>query len=650
MKSSEVRRPRVSIALIALAAAGLVYLDAQSSAGGTVAQEGSPVSSVSSDKRGEAETAIFDARLPRELRSALGSAFGGVWFEPSTAQLHVGVTSASSREEADEVAAQAGLGGAVTATPVSLTWAQLEATQERWNRRLADLFAREEVKTSLLPDRNSVKVELGASVPAWRQVALRQAADAAGAAVSLVTSPLPRFHIDLEARCKAFAVDKAHCETPLVAGVSTISEKVGTERQICTAGPPVVRKNPTTAATRTEVFMLTAGHCMKAGGGEKGWWSAWTKEKEVETLIGKGVTYLYPTTDVGVVTIGNPGHWTLEGSTPVNPTLAWWEAEESEPLNITGEEMPMTGAEVCVSGQSSGTSCGEITGVGVASGETKNLFEVKGATTTIGDSGAPWFLKGSPSAVVGVHQGKDNSGKNPVFHSLETSFKELKAEKGLDLELLTKGEEIRHPTFTGDKYPVEVSAEDTTSEDQFTAFGNSMSCVENEFSGEVTEADQTEAPTVFEMTPVYKSCTTTGGLPVTLANNGCTYKFSLKERVAEDNYNAEVDVVCPAEKPGMQFNIYLDETSLTSGSAMCVLTVPPQSGLEGLTLTNSAGDIVVDEDLLEGIKVKIHRNGFFCPSSGTENETASGVYHIGEAITASGASGEEAIDIDMAGE
>jgi hypothetical protein len=137
---------------------------------------------------------------------------------------------------------------------------------------------------------------------------------------------------------------------------------------------------------------------------------------------------------------------------------------------------------------------------------------------------------------------------------------------------------------------------------------------------------------------------------VKVTNNGCKYKFTLKEKVAEGNYKAEVDVVCPAGKPGIQFHVYTSHANLTGGSAACALTVPPQTGLKSVTLTNNSGDIVVDTGTVEGAKIKIHRiNALLCPSSGTENETTTGVYHIGEPVTVSGSSGEEEVEIDMAG-
>jgi len=53
---------------------------------------------------------------------------------------------------------------------------------------------------------------------------------------------------------------------------------------------------------------------------------------------------------------------------------------------------------------------------------------------------------------------------------------------------------------------------------------------------------------------------------------------------------------------------------------------------------------LVDPGTVEGVKVKIHRTNFFCPSSGTEPETASGIYHIKEGLTASGG---EAVKLDI---
>jgi hypothetical protein len=122
---------------------------------------------------------VAQADLPTRLQAATGSAFAGVWFEPAAARLHIGTTSPATRQAAEGVAARAGLSADVVVTPVRSTMAELLATQKQWNSKLANLFAHEEVKTGLEPQRNAVSVTLSSSVPSPERAALKREASAA---------------------------------------------------------------------------------------------------------------------------------------------------------------------------------------------------------------------------------------------------------------------------------------------------------------------------------------------------------------------------------------------------------------------------------------------------------------------------------------
>src|SRR4029450_14141290 len=98
MKSTKVGGSRIVVFAIVLSVSAAAYADAQGSASG----EGGVT------KRTAAEAEVARTGVVSRLRDALGSAFGGVWFEPSTARLHVGVTSVASRRGAEAVAGQAG--------------------------------------------------------------------------------------------------------------------------------------------------------------------------------------------------------------------------------------------------------------------------------------------------------------------------------------------------------------------------------------------------------------------------------------------------------------------------------------------------------------------------------------------------------------
>jgi hypothetical protein len=686
MQSIEVRKARTLAVAIGLLAAAVVYGGAQSSAAGPATSPANLEAAPERSSRAtEVEAAIARNDLTARTEAALGSDFAGIWFDPPAAQVHVGFTSAAARRGAEAVAAQVGLAEAVTETRVASTWAQLDAAQARWDRRLDDLFDRSQVSTALDPKRNAVTVELASTVPAARRVALERAAAAESVDVSISVAPYPDLGVEPQARCNAFVPAMAACEPTIVGGVTIhgplvkqkefeeseegekgedfeeeefVAAGEGLLMKKCTAGPAVIVKKPADKATATKTYILTVGHCVdpnRAGGGVGGKWAAYNK-KGVPEEVGPVIAYINNLIDVAVVEVTTKYWAKANDPAPVTPAVMPWAAKEADPLPVIQQNPPMLDAFSCVSGQKKGFSCGKIIKLNqttTVNGVKKTeLTEVQGATTEGGDSGGPWiseaeYKKGS-AFVEGIHVGRKKSTGNPVFQPLSVSLPELKKQKGLDLELLTQANEKRHMVFTADSYPATVSAKGTF-EDKFTAFGATTTCTEGEFSGQLSKPEGEKENTAIEVTPAYSKCTALG-LPVKFVNNGCKHKMTLTEKIASGHYKATLDIVCPAGKPGIQFQIYTSHANLTSGVAMCTVTVPPQSGLKTVTLTNGGGQIVLDSGTVEAVKVKIHRNGFFCPGSGTESETTSGIYHAEKALTFSGANGEgKAINIDMAG-
>ncbi|HET8862494.1 MAG TPA: hypothetical protein VFM94_04510 [Solirubrobacterales bacterium] len=668
MNSIEIRRARGLVVAIGLLVAALAYAEAQGSvAGERTALTGTSESPARSSRAGEAEAALTRANLRSKLEAALGTAFGGMWFEPSTAQMHVGVTSPASRQTVEALAARVGLSEFVTETPVQSTSSELEAAQDRWNRRLTDLFENGQVATSLAPDSNSVKVELGSSVPSSRRSTLEREASDAAVDVSIEVAPDPRLRIIPATRCKKWAKMKAYCDKTIVAGVTVDSEKDGSgNRGTCTAGPPVVLKDQSTAAKATKTYLLTAGHCIQAGGGEGKKWYSYNKAEE-EKEIGTAGPYINGKTDIGVIEV-NTSYWALPNDlVPVVPALAIWNSSfDFNPTSIANSVKPTKNEKTCFSGQRSEVKCGEIIEEGYSytfdgkPEKTENLYKVElenGAKGGKGDSGGPFYSAAAVDYLEGTfvaydfEDAKKEEGNIVYFHSLDTSLAELAKVKSLDLALLRKANEKRkHPVaFTADQYSATVKAK-STGEDKFTGFGATVTCAEGEFDGLLGEPEaEQEGRLTLELAPSYPKCTSTGGIPAKFTSNECKYKLTPQEKVTEGHYVADVAVACPEGKPGLQLRIYASHTNMTSETPMCTLTIPPQSGLKKATLTNSSGDIVLDAGAVEGFKVKIHRNLFLCPSSGTENETTGGVYHVEKSLTFAGTKGGEPVDIDMTG-
>jgi hypothetical protein len=442
------------VALVALLTMAFAYSAAQGSAThDSAALVAGEAPGTRSPQAAEAEAALTRTNLASRLEGALGSAFGGVWFEPATAQVHVGVTSAASRRDAEALAAQAGLAAAVTETSVGSTWAQLQAAQDSWDGRLEDLLAHGEAATALAPDRNSVEVELGSSVPASRRTALEREAANDNVSVSIEIAPYPHLRVEAQARCNKFVKEEAFCDPTIVGGVSIDGEVVGGKRKTCTSGPAVILAKPANEAEATKTYILTAGHCIDKDGGNGKKWYAYNKAGE-EKEIGTSITFLNAETDVGVIEVTTK-YWAKAEDPPVVPVIASWnKVAESTVFPVIEKRTPMKGTKSCISAQMTATACGEIITtdqtIEVEGVVTKNLIEVKGVATEQGDSGAPWFAEkefkeATPKGYVeGTHVGTKGETGNPVFQSLDTSFAELEKIKGISLKLLTEANQKRH--------------------------------------------------------------------------------------------------------------------------------------------------------------------------------------------------------------
>lgn len=643
MDSSGSGKGRLAVAAIILMVGLLAFIDARDIPVGEVSALEPAFALSSSPERStqaaEVEARIAEVDLRRRLEIAMGGQFAGVWFDALMAKVHVGTASPVGRNSAEAVAAQTGLADLVVLTPVRSTWAQLEGTQREWGRRLADLFERAEVQTSLSPDLNSVQVELGSLVPRARRDALDRVAATGDVRVSIIAAE--RAHLGAEpiTRCAKFSSKSSHCDPTIVGGVTIVGGNSG-----CTAGPAVTLKDRTKAADATDTFVLTAGHCVNSAGGIGEKWYAYDKSGTKKEELGIGLSFIDAATDIGVIEMTTKFWARANDPIPVDPAVAAWDTgKESNPTVVKAAGSPIKGTKSCFSGQRSGTSCGTIveehlvkTVEGV---KRENVFELKlegGGKVGKGDSGSPVFTEATPSTVQGVMvaadlEGKTEEGTVGYLHSLSLAFEKLKDQKKLEFELLEESNQRRHPNFIAEEYPATLSASDPSSEDKFTGFGSTVSCSENEFDGELTEIADS-----LEVTPVYGKCTT-GVLPATVANNGCKYKFAPQEEVAEGQYSATVDVVCPGEQPGIQINVY---SSIAHAVTVCTVTIPPQTGLETITLTNSGEHIEIDQGSIEGVAMKSQGA---CGAS----ETTSGVYDLGQAVTVAGSSGEEAVEVEI---
>jgi hypothetical protein len=445
------------------------------------------------------QSKVAQADLPGALQVAMGGAYAGVWFDNSAARLYVGAASPADGRTAEGVVAAAGLSDHVTIAPVRSTMAQLLAAQERWNRKLANLFARELVATAIEPQRNAVSVTLSSSVRALERAALEREAAASEVNVFITVAASPTVGLTQDAKeCNNFEKENANCEPSITAGVeiwskikcAKVANQVGArffktqkeceEKKVaggegewerlkkagenpveCTGGPQAIP-----VAAKKERVLLTAGHCIE-GGGELGieWFAS--KRNLEEPLIGKAIAFKNGGAegakigDFGDIKIEAGGGWqTGIAATPVLAVTAEWGRAEETRYKVKGERVPAAKNMDCHEGAVSGEKCGEVTALNVkitAEGKTAEGLVEDTAARAGGDSGGPWLFvptEGNPNheaMMEGTHVGVKGSTGNSVFEPLKQPV--AGAAKGslevLELELLTTAnEEIKEEKET----------------------------------------------------------------------------------------------------------------------------------------------------------------------------------------------------------
>jgi hypothetical protein len=321
---------------------------------------------------------VAQADLVSKVEAATGSGFGGVWFEPATAQLHIGVTSPGSGLTAEGVAARAGLAANVTVTPVRSAWAQLLATQKRWNRKLAGLFARAQVETGLEPQRNAVIVTLSSSVPARERATLEREASTAAVNVFVTVVPSAQIGGTQQANtteCNEWARSKAYCNPSITSGVTLSLWNPNTKKSEpeCTAGPLAIP-----VANKKERVLLTAGHCIEKAGQK---WEAFNKAAKNSVIggaiefsngapVGTEIEGVKATECFGKCDGGDyadiaiePAWQTGNANDPAFAVTAEWKPRGpggASSYPVTGERPPTAKNTSCHEGQTSGQSCGTI--------------------------------------------------------------------------------------------------------------------------------------------------------------------------------------------------------------------------------------------------------------------------------------------------
>ncbi|MGB7588772.1 MAG: hypothetical protein WBM00_08695, partial [Solirubrobacterales bacterium] len=144
--------------------------------------------------------------------------------------------------------------------------------------------------------------------------------------------------------------------------------------------------------------------------------------------------------------------------------------------------------------------------------------------------------------------------------------------------------------FTAAEYGVHISGQDTeVGGSTLTAVGVAIACNTAEYT--IADPEALEEPyflqgptTSLTMRPTYEECSG-GERSVTIAMNGCDYKFHLVEET-----KVSTDLVCPEGKTA-DFTIYEAGKEHTEANEWCNFHIKGQTGLNGLAASNEGGKI-----------------------------------------------------------
>ena len=132
------------------------------------------------------------------------------------------------------------------------------------------------------------------------------------------------------------------------------------------------------------------------------------------------------------------------------------------------------------------------------------------------------------------------------------------------------------------------------------------------------QATQSAETTVLTVTPHYAGCTK-NGTSVSIALNGCYFKFETTGTDAKGNTTGTADVVCPVSTGAI---------TIRGAFGICEVHVPGEvhsatsghnQNLAGVTFTNVAnGDVTVDVDITGKVQY-IETDTSFCPFGSESN-------------------------------
>jgi hypothetical protein len=175
-------------------------------------------------------------------------------------------------------------------------------------------------------------------------------------------------------------------------------------------------------------------------------------------------------------------------------------------------------------------------------------------------------------------------------------------------------EKAKQPRFEAESYKANVGGS-ATGLNQFVFSGGKLNCSTVIISGEIASATA-ELP-VFQS---FFTCTFGGVFSPSIFQNGCKFVWHVEN--AGPPYTGSIDIKCPTEKG-------IEIVASSGGEKYCTVTIPPQTGLKGMSLANAgtgSGRTIAATFNVTGIKYSqvAYLEGGKCTTGAFENGTYTG--------------------------
>jgi hypothetical protein len=294
-----------------------------------------------------------------QMRHALGSHFGNVWFDNATGRYEVGVVGGTTQSaaalpylESQGITAQTDL------VAVRFSASELEAAQERLTAKLESQLPAGTFATGINSEDNSVVIRLANNISEPQLVAARAAASIESVAIE-ITPEAPEKLVVTPAACQNHTFNGQpvmFCDRSLRGGVSIVDLGVPGYDIYCSLGFIV--------HNTTGEYVMMAGHCDSQE--KKPEWasgfSTWSEAYPLNYIGGEDANYVGAEGDFGWIKIStslSPWYPISDPSdvASLDPYGPWGENENNYLENIAWSAQGDTN---CHTGGSSDTQCREV--------------------------------------------------------------------------------------------------------------------------------------------------------------------------------------------------------------------------------------------------------------------------------------------------